>query len=388
MKIIFGIAIAVFALTSTVFAAPIHDQWPLIRLTVGRGRPSTTSGVQRAAADNRGRTWYLGPHNTTTKIDAAYRYGNYIVIFGWNGLAGLNTIIDAVSGREHLEFLGYLPQITQNGVVVFEQFYPHFTEPDIVSNYIRALDLNKPIPANVPRQYELPIANVGYILYPRTVSRGERHIIAENFLVSKSGREVFIIDRPTPTLPFCFVRVSLQSFSNTPQKKYCIPSLTLTGYPDEATSIAAVNYVGTFRQNQAGNLTFVVAHGETARPEKFRVDPNTLLPTKLPPSNAALAPFRMPWKVEKSGLIKFVALDVHSAELSPYAGRIVKILIIIDKSGGVSNVTVVGIPKGLAQLIKSAILSWKFKPNMLDGALTDVSTEFTTTIGKLDKVPE
>jgi len=362
---------------------PTQAQTPnLVRLTVGRGTPPSGSPSRPGSI---GGTWRLGKSNTTNKIDAAYRYGNKVVIFGWSGCCvGITTIIDAGSGLEQLEFLEYYPEITTKGVIVFEQFYPHFTDPAILSNCIRALDLNAQIPTNVPKQYQVPTADVGVVLYPQTTTPGQRHVIESNFLVDRSGEDVFIIDRVTPHQDFCFVRVSLSNLNNPAEQQHCISALDLTGHPAQDTAVSA------FSENLAGDLTLSINVGlPTGRPDlqDFELDKQTLVPERIPAPGGAHA-LRVPWGFLRRTALSFTAPDLSSKQLYGHLQDKFKAFLVIDKSGAVRDVTITGLPDDVSRQIKPAILAWRFKPTVLNGVPTEVTTEFMAQIAQLTKLPE
>ncbi len=115
-------------------------------------------------------------------------------VFGWIGSnSGLITVIDAATGKEKLEFLNLGSRVTPKRLIVFERFYPHFSDPSIVSDAIAELDLKQPIPHNVPAQPNENLAEqVGTTIYPQVPTPGLRHEIGDNYVITDAGTGLFL----------------------------------------------------------------------------------------------------------------------------------------------------------------------------------------------------
>lgn len=346
---------------------------------------SVNGPVSNSVASPSGHVWKLGNFNMTAHIDAAYRYGGRVVIFGWiNRYVGITTILDAASGRERLEFLAYNPRITQKGVLVFRRFYPHFSDLEIVSEQIATLDLNGSIPRNVPgRQYQNPTDEVGTIIYPTASLRGIRHLIGDNFIITDRGTFVFLADRLSSG-KLCLVRLPLQRGDGT-QKMNCLESHDL-GVRDIASEL----HIQKLTEDSPTTLRLSVDLGPLPVPRHrdLTVDKTSLAVSVRSDADAAVErPLRVPWPAQRDGLIGSMGINVTDKEIAAHLHHSVHIRLTIDYDGSVRTIFVSGVTSDVSELLKKMILRWRFKPTVLDGRNVQVVTEFTADIESLTKRP-
>ncbi len=301
----------------------------------------------------------------TTRIDSAWRYGRYIVVFGWAGLAGLNTVIDAGTGAEALEFLGYDPAITPNGLIVFRRFYPHFSDPAIVSDRIAVLNLNLQIPYLVPAKDQVPTESVGVDIYPRAPTKEERHLIGGNHLITDQGALLILVDQAT-TGKLCVVRLSLANTASDSEKHHCPTAADLGGAdPGEV-------HVGEFSEQPGGDLILSLDIPKSepgSLPRVFKIDRQSLAVTRLwSTDDIPDGTLRVPWLAQKSAALSVVLPDLHLPDSA-------KVDLTIDVYGNVRDVTLSGVSPETLDRLRNAILGWKFKPTFLDGRKVEVVTQ-------------
>ncbi len=358
--------------TSTATAATVSR---LESLVVGTG--STAGNAALSTNDNH--RWRLAPSNKTTKIDNAYKYGDNVIIFGWIGCcSGVTTILDAVSGTEKLEFLDYYPHITTTGILVFEQFYPHFTDPGMISDKIRALNLNDPVPVNVPPASQNPTDDVGVTLYPGSSEKGARHLIGNAFVVDDMEERLFIVDRPPSGHSFCFARLSLMNLTESALEKHCTTATDLTGKPGDQVAIYAFNF-NEYRELVLSVNTELAEH--SLKLEYFEIDRQTLIPKRMATRSSHALP--VPWKAQKQAVVMEIAPTMTQKDLSEHAKDTANISLLIDEQGNVKHVSITGVPDDVARWVTKAVLQWKFKPTVLDGIATDVSTSFAMELSRI-----
>lgn len=373
-------AVAFLIAPSALLEVQDQNHPQLHRLLVGK---SPSSSI---ASNQSGRTWHLASFNKTTDIDAAYRYGRHLVIFGWIGSnIGVTTIINADNGSEELEFLCFYPHITPAGLIVFERWYPHFSDPSIVSDVIAELDLNETIPHNVPSKLtENPADQVGAPVYPVAALPGVRHNIGNNFTITDGGSLLFIADRLSSG-KLCLVRLALTAVRDKPPKENCLTSDSF------GVSDLSEIRIRQLSENAFGDLVLAMDLGRPASSSQkdFEVDKNTLnINSSANLEESSEKAFPIPWSIQRNALTSFVPLDVTAKGISTHAQDTLKARLVIDRGGVVSNVTISGIPNVLEKAIRDAILQWRFKPTILDGKQVEVATEFTSRIGALTKIPD
>ena len=336
---------ALAAALAGVSVLSAQDATQLQRLTIGRspsdGIPSTEPG----------QTWRLSSSNMTGTISAAYRFGKNVVVFGWIGFAGVTTIIDAATGRENLEFLGNDFRISPKGLIVFTRFYPHFSDPSIISDAVAELDLNEPIPHNVPsRLYENPTDQVGTTIYPEAPTPGVRHDILHNFLVSHDGAFVELVDRLSSG-KLCLIRLSLADSDHRLQMMNCVTSDAF------GVSDLSLVHIHEFSENAAGGLVLSVDIGKLPSivQRSFDIDRTSLALNGTSPSKRNEAakqseqPFVMPWGVLKRALTVFVPVQTEA-----HPQETVKVRLVIGTAGDVRDVSVSGLPSDVADLVRAA----------------------------------
>lgn len=376
--------IALLISQSTIAGVPApqdQNHAQLHRLIIGKAAAGSITSNQSS------RSWHLARFNKTTEIDAAYRFDEHVVIFGWIGSnVGITTIVNADSGSEKLEFLCFYPHITPTGLIVFERWYPHFSDPSIVSDAIAELDLkNKPIPHNVPsKPNENPIDNVGTIIYPAAATSGIRHEIRNNFTITDAGSLLFIADRLSSGR-LCLIRLSLAEQGERRPEMNCLPSDSF-GVNDWSEI-----RIRKFSENAFGDLLLSTDLGPpgSANQKDFEVDKNTLTITASEsPEERREKAFLIPWSTQRNALTRFVPLDIAAKGISAHTQDTIKVRLVIDRGGEVKSVAISGLPDALAAAIRGVILQWKFKPTLLDGRPVEVATEFTSQLGALTKIPD
>ncbi len=377
MKICLVMAVLTCTYTLSASNDPTTDGPHLRRLFIGK---SSARSITSSEDDHH--TWRLGRWNQTTEIDAAYRYGDNIIIFGWIGCcSGVTTIIDAKSGMEKLEFLEYDPHITPRGLIVFRRFYPHFTEPSMVSDAVAELDLEQQVPRSVPsRPYENPTDQVGTIIYPEVPTPDIRHDIGHNIVVSDAGSLLFLADRLSSG-KLCVVRLSLDLGGGRAQKENCA---ALNGLGVRSLSDV---HIREFAENAFGDLMLSVdvgAAGSSIRRD-FQVDKNSLEIATVTggQESSGERTLSIPWAVQRGALTFFVPTDIGGSGQRPVQARLG-----IDTAGNVRDVVISGAATEASKAIKNNLLQWKFKPTVLDGRPVRVVTEFTSTTDGLRKLPE
>ena len=361
-----------------VCPAAAQDTSPLQRLVIGNN-PGASAAERRSIAEGPTRRWYLAATNRTTDIDSAWHYRNNIVIFGWADLAGLNTVIDATTGAELLEFLGYGPVVTK-GLIVFRRFYPHFTDPDIISDRIAVLDLSRPFPRFVPAKDQLPTEDVGVDIYPTAPGANARHLIGGNYLVGGKGTSLFVADRIT-SRRLCVVRIPLPSSAGGPEKQACLTAADLRGADPAKVHIAK------FSETPLGDLTLAVDLPGTepgAKPVEFSIDSQSLALTRMQPApSGSETALWIPWAVQKKTLLSFSAPDLGSTKARTHLADSIKAQLSVDGFGNVRDVSLSGSTDEVLDRVRKAILAWKFKPAVLDGHQVDVTTGFILPAGDL-----
>lgn len=361
-----------------------QDSTKLRRLVIGKGS-IVEDGDRLSVAGESSKRWYLGAANLTNKIDSAYRYGQHIVVFGWTGLAGLNTIIDAGTGAEVLEFLGYDPVITPDGLIVFRRFYPHFSDPAIVSDRIAVLNLNQQIPLLVPAKDQVPEENVGVDVFPGAAATGERHEIGGNFLIADQNHSLFLVER-TSTGKLCVVRLPLINALRNSEKHYCLTAAELGGADPGKV------HVDKFREQPDGDLVLsldIPGSGLGSPPLVLQIDRQSLACTRIWPSgDKAGSRLRVPWEVQKTGVLYLAAADLGSREASERLVDVVEAEVTIDVYGRVIDVMLSGSNPEVLDRLRKTILSWKFKPTVLNGMPIEVVTRIVGPAGKFGEVPD
>jgi hypothetical protein len=326
-----------------------------------------------------GGTWRLGPFNKTSKIDVAYRYSGKVVVAGWIGCcAGVTTIIDSSTGAEILEFLAYDPHITPAGIIVFRHFYPHCSDPSIISDVIEKLDLNREIPRNVPSQpNENPIDQVGEVLYPSTPILGIRHEIGHNLLITGAAKVLFLIDGLSSG-KLCVVRQQLSG--SAAEKRECFDSAAFGVH-----TLGEVHISQVF-ESAFGDLVLSTEIGlpNSSVRREFEIDKESLRmnETKIAPRSAE-GTIAIPWPIQKKALAAFVPLDMKSQDIVDHGQETVRVHIDIEQTGAVHNVEVAGASEPIAKSIKRTLLQWKVNPTILDGRSVGVTTEFSSQIHNL-----
>jgi len=370
-RLIFAVLVSGWA-TATV---PVATVSRLESLVVGTGPAAGNAAV----SPNDHHTWRLAPSNKTTRIDNAYRYGHNIVIFGWIGCcSGITTILDAASGAEKLEFLDYYPHITPHGILVFEQFYPHFTDPGMISDRIRALNLNDPVPVNVPPASQNPTDDVGVTLYPSSSEKGERHLIGSSFVVDDTTRRLFIVDMPASGRGFCFAGVSLLNLAEPALEEHCVTATDLTGKSGDQVAIYAFAF-NEYHELVLSVNTEIAEH--KLRLEYFEIDRQTLIPKRMATrSSHALS---VPWNVQKQAVVMEIAPAMTQKDFLEHAKDTANISLLIDEQGNVKRASITGVPDDVAREVTKAVLQWKFKPTVLDGIVTDISTTFAMELSRI-----
>jgi len=367
-----------FALALTLTG---QDSSPLQRLTIGK------TPTDKLNFSEPGRTWNLGPFNRTTEISAAYRYKNDVVIFGFVERAGLTTIIDAATGEEQLEFLSWEPLITSNGLILFKRFYPASADYTVVDESIAELDLKGTVPHDVPSEpYGKHADDVGATIYPRAPTTDVRHYV-RFFFTADGGTLLFALDQLSSG-EVCLVRMQLPATSGSAMKQRCVAPETFGAHSLAFYDSAGDGSIENFVENNSGSLTLTVETESRSVDRSFQIDKNSLEAAEL--SNEVIDRVRaltVSWPVAKQGLITFVAPDLKSKDLSVHLQDAIKAVLIIDTAGNVREATVSGLPSSAAGPVKAAILKWKFKPTMLDGAPVEVSTAFSSSVGGLTRLP-
>ncbi len=320
-----------------------------------------------AISASTGRSWLLSASNKTTALDAAYRYHDSIIIFGWIGCcAGITTILAAGTGSEQLEFLGYDPHITPKGLIVFRRFYPHFTDPSLVSDFIKKLDINQPIPNNVPSGADQnPTEQIGMTLYPKTATPQVRDDIGHNFLITGAGTFLFVADRLSSG-NLCLVRLSLGNSDNPTQKDNCVTPASF------GVNTLSDFHISQFAENPFGDLILSADLGQanSSIHRDFEIDKTSLVVRPVAEETPEKGILPVPWTVQKNALVTFAPFRAQAEE-------VVKARLVIDTRGNVASVLVSGAPEGLSNEVKRAILNWKFKPTVLNGKQINVVTEFS-----------
>ncbi len=257
-----------------------QDSSQLHRLAIGK-LPSDS-----LSSPGSGRSWQLAASNKTSEIDAAYLYDDDVIVFGWIGCcAGLTTIVDAATGTEKLEFLDYEPHITPKGIIVFRRFYPHFSDPSIVSDSIAELDLNRPFPRKVPsKPNENPTEEIGTTIYPTAPTPGIRHEVGHNLAIIDAGKLLFLADRLSSG-KLCLVRLSLTRSGGQVSKENC---LTSDGF---GVGDLSDIHIRQLSENAFGDLILSVDLGKppSSIQRDFDVDKGSLDVTALKVTVAALA---------------------------------------------------------------------------------------------------
>jgi hypothetical protein len=369
-----ALANAVTATIAFMGLSPARGQdAQLRRLAIGKllenGVSSTSSG----------RSWLLGRANKTTQIDAAYLYRDMVVVFGWVGSnIGLTTIINADTGAEELEFLDFYPHITARGLIIFERWYPHFSDAAIVSDAIQEFDLNQPVPHNVPTNADQnPTDRIGAVIYPVMPTPGVRHEIGHNFLITTDGTVLFIADVLSDG-QLCFVRQPLQKGAALHDQR-CVGPASFG-----ATDLSEL-HVRDFKESAFGDLVLSVDVGRSGStiPHEFYVDRNSL---ELLPHDVTRASDKgslaVPWPVQRKALAVFGPVTVGEG-----AQDLINVRLTIDTVGHVSNAVVSGSSPDIRALVTTILLRWKFMPAVLDGRSTAIVTEFDTSVGELSKNP-
>jgi hypothetical protein len=119
--------------------------------------------------------------NETTKIyDAVLRDDLLVVDGAYATTAGLVTILDAGSGEELDAFFCWYHRISPTGKYVqFVQFYPRFTDPELVSHALvlyRVADARRrPVRKRVPFQQYPRMYDAGTPIYPEKNYRERSH---------------------------------------------------------------------------------------------------------------------------------------------------------------------------------------------------------------------
>ncbi len=151
-------------------------------------------------------------------------------------------------------------------------------------------------------------------------------------------------------------------------------------------------HIRQFSENAFGNLILSTDLGgpKSATQKDFEVDKSSLSMAALntSPEKGGEKAFSVPWPVLRTALASFVPLDVTAKSVAPYAQETMKARLHIDTRGVVREAAVSGLPDPPSQLIRDVVLQWRFDPTILDGRNMEVTTEFTSQVGKLTKIPD
>lgn len=332
----------------------------------------------------------LSPNNITTEITDAYRYRDYIVVFGWSGHSnGIVTIIDAIDGKEDLELLvdEQFRTITPSGAIV----YAHWFVPGAFerSDSVWLLDLNRALPK--PKFVTAGVADeIGFQIYPAVKPPEGRHTLVD-MLKDNGGQTVYLGDlvnvgnKPSD---MCFVAVDVSDLRKVTNRQHCTDESSLTGYP--ASQIRSRNLTIT----PAGALLYSVnITGEAVTKETFNVDTTTLTASRIPIKSTTMEetetgprPLLVPWNVEiQQNVAAGNRIDLKTAAFASHENDPIGLDLLINESGEVVRAVASGSTKEVRQELESSVRAWVFKPTTLNGRATQVQVKFEGLLKDLAK---
>ena len=371
--------------TSAVESLPFRSRVE-IKSSDGKRVISFAPPKDRSIAD----TWSLTPANITTELTDAYRYGDRIIAFGWSGnFNGVVTIIDAKSGREQMELLVNERSrfITPSGALVYKRwFVKEAFEPD---DSIWMLDLTHPLP-----RPSSVIGNVADLVGTRIYSTDQDGRVRHRFsnLVSLGkGQDLFLADRPiaaSGSPQVCFVRISVSAVNQATNKRNCMNEGVLVGYLPSAIQSTSLIVSST------NDLIYTVAGGDAGKTEDFSIDPVTLIPANETPRSPAQdgetgrgpPPLRVPWDVQKAILTAVKKVDLSDRAFAGHEQDHVTARLLISETGTVLQATVSGSTDELRKRLEGTLVSWAFKPTILNGQPTKVLVQFEATVVDLSDI--
>ena len=230
------------------------------------------------------------------------------------------------------------------------------------------------------KPFENPTDRIGTVIYPREATPAVRHLIDDNFVITGAGTLLFLADRFS-TGNLCFVRVPLLSLDPQRTQENCVTSASF-----DAPSLSAV-HVTRFSEDAPSDLILSVETGDAnySVQRDFRIDKESLsmTPVWAKETTAENGVLPIPWRIQRGAVIFFTPVLLKAA-----VRDVITVRLTVEANGNVGDATVSGAPADLSELVKRVVLSWKFKPTILNGHYVKVITQFTAPANALTKIPD
>ncbi len=313
------------------------------------------SGIEVAVLDN-----------STTSIIKAMSSRGLVIVLGWTQIANLITVFKAPGKAECLELLCYDAHLSPDAEYVsFRRFFPPTTSSQLVRDTVAVLSMSAVRENRVPcltRIGSAPPTDLGVNIYPQHPHSGYR--ILGDFIWEGNSRSFFFLDTRPPT-GYLLVRADLTGtqWSTKTSSLEVVPGLPML--------------INRFSTDGAGHLV-VEAQREGAPPTKYQTiyDPQSLspLPSAELPSNTSVdvIPVDIPWAVASRALI--YPSSVKPVPIAGATNQVIPARITISPDGSVIAVTVVSDKPEIKRAIINELLSWRFKPSIVNGKRAAVNT--------------
>jgi len=322
--------------------------------------------------------------NETTDIVRSVALRGYIVVFGAIGTAAdLVTFFDEGNGHEIAELICYNPTLSPDGeYIAFRRFFPRSTYWKIIEDKLAVLeiaDLRRP-PGG--RDSQLPVhksEDLGHTVYPPTSEPGALFFGKLRWATGSSS--FYFIQQSANGTQYIVGRCKLQSGTN-----WHVDLSNPQSYTAEADPPSTTGMITSFGYDSSGML--VVRFNKQKSPDEPAIqedaffNPDTLkaLPTMTQIRNGTNADHAVdvPWQVEKQALV-FPAqtVPIHAgADLGT-----VRVRLLISAEGHVTAVEA-DLARPVVEKIRAAMMSWQFKPTLLNGTLTAITTVAEVPVGR------
>ena len=322
--------------------------------------------------------------NESTNVQRSVAVGSHIIVFGSIGsAAGLVTFFDGNSGAAVAELISYNAALSPGGqYIAFRRFFPRSTEFALVRDTIAVLAV-----ADLPRAPAVQAASagshkraapvldetLGHDLYPPQPEPGSLFF---GRLIWAERSNVFYFAQHKKPNSYVVGRAAVEE-NGWWRLTLSRPQL----FKDETTNREAPGEISAFDLDAAGMICVGMetwaTPGSSPAEERAFFDPRTLEP--LPPASSSrndIHAFHVPWPTQRSSLVS--PSEIKPLHIGTDIGA-VRIRLVISIEGRVTAVEG-QLSRSVLDSIRNQMADWKFKPTMLNGNLTAVTTVAELTL--------
>ena len=198
--------------------------------------------------------------------------------------------------------------------------------------------------------------------------------------VSEDLGTLFILDN-TSAGRLCLSRLSLSDLTDRSQR--CATSSDLLGADPGKVQ------VNNFRIQSVSELAFEFSRnepGSAVSPQTVVVDRRTLAMSAAQTGEVNPRSVQVPWSVQRTALLSAQA-PRFSASMGRESLRIpLKAELVIDVYGRVRDLSLSGSTSEVLDSVRMALMTWSFKPTLLNGQPVEVITQLTAPASDLSAV--